>query len=83
MRKLTRRRISLFSGYDFTVAPEQGLAGFCDYIISRSPEQLFIAAPALIVIEAKNENIKGGLLGVFLHIVGADDVAQAEQKIAA
>lgn len=60
LRKLTRHRISLFSGVDFTVAPEQGLAGFCDYIVSRSPEQLFITEPVLIVIEAKNENIKGG-----------------------
>jgi hypothetical protein len=61
LRKITRHRISLFSGVDFTVAPELGLTGFCDYIISRSPEQFFIAAPVLIVIEAKNENIKGGL----------------------
>jgi hypothetical protein len=142
LRKMTGYKISLFSGQDFTVAPEQGLTGFCDYIISRSPEQLFIVAPALIVVEAKNENIKGGLaqclaamlaaqifnarngveiesvfgavttgnlwkfvkltqqtviidryeyhvnelerlLGVLLHIVGADDMTQAEQKIAA
>ncbi|MGH9844879.1 MAG: hypothetical protein ACREEM_39690 [Blastocatellia bacterium] len=61
VRKLSGHRISLFSGVEFTVAPEQGLNGYCDFLISRSPEQLFIATPVLIVIEAKNENIKGGL----------------------
>ncbi len=61
LRKLVGHRISLFSGVDFTVAPELGLNGVCDYIITRSPEQLFISAPTLMIVEAKNENIKGGL----------------------
>ena len=34
--------------------------GVCDYIVSLSPEQLFISVPVLIIFEAKNENIKGG-----------------------
>jgi hypothetical protein len=29
--------------------------------VSQSPEQFFVSAPILIVVEAKNENIKGGL----------------------
>ncbi|MFM7370369.1 MAG: hypothetical protein ACKO2Z_21785, partial [Sphaerospermopsis kisseleviana] len=50
--------ISLFSGVDFNVEPEQGLNGVCDFIISKSPEQLFINAPVVTIVEAKNENIK-------------------------
>jgi hypothetical protein len=61
LRKLTGRQISLFSGVDFTVDKEQGLSGICDYIISRSPEQLFVRAPVITIVEAKNENIKAGL----------------------
>lgn len=53
-------RISLFSGIEFTVDKEQGLAGFCDYIISASPEQFYLEAPVLMVAEAKNENIVAG-----------------------
>ncbi|NER37521.1 MAG: hypothetical protein F6J93_26760 [Oscillatoria sp. SIO1A7] len=53
--------ISLFSGTDFNIAPEQGLNGFCDFILSGSKEQLTINAPVAIVLEAKNEDIKGGL----------------------
>ena len=61
LRKLARHQVSLFSGIDFSVDPAQGLNGVCDFIVSQSPEQLFVSAPVLIVVEAKNENIKGGL----------------------
>lgn len=58
VRKLADRRISLFSGVDFSVDPADGLVGVCDYLFSQSPEQFFIRAPVLVVIEARNENIK-------------------------
>jgi hypothetical protein len=61
VRKLVDRRIGLFSGVDFTVDVAQGLNGVCDFLISRSPEQLFIRAPVVAIVEAKNENIKAGL----------------------
>ncbi|MBW4523656.1 MAG: hypothetical protein KME18_00455 [Phormidium tanganyikae FI6-MK23] len=61
VRRQTNHQISLFSGTDFNVEPSQGLTGFCDFILSRSPEQFFISAPVVIVIEAKNENIVAGL----------------------
>jgi len=53
--------ISFFSGIDFTVDKEKGLNGFCDFIISKSPEQLFLDSPVLAVVEAKNEKIVSGL----------------------
>jgi len=54
-------QISLFSGTEFTVDEERGLTGYCDYILSRSKEQLTLNAPVVMIVEAKNENIKGGL----------------------
>ena len=54
-------QISLFSGTEFTVDEARGLTGYCDYILSRSKEQLTINAPVVMIVEAKNENIKGGL----------------------
>ena len=53
--------LGLFSGVDFTVDSQQGLNGVCDFMISRSKEQLYIASPVIIVVEAKNENIKSGI----------------------
>ena len=54
-------RLSLFSGVDFNVDKEKGLAGFCDYIISHSEVQLYLDTPVLTIVEAKNENIVSGL----------------------
>ncbi|NEO84018.1 MAG: hypothetical protein F6J87_07140 [Spirulina sp. SIO3F2] len=53
--------ISLFSGKEFNVDAEKNLTGFCDFLLSKSKEQLFIEAPVAIIVEAKNENIIGGL----------------------
>jgi hypothetical protein len=54
-------QISLFSGTEFTVDEARGLTGYCDYILSRTKEQLTINAPVVMIVEAKNENITGGL----------------------
>ena len=64
-------RISLFSGVEFAVAPEQGLNGFCDFILARSPEQQFLTAPLVAIVEAKNENLKAGLGQCIAAMVGA------------
>ncbi|MHC5612801.1 MAG: hypothetical protein ACYTXA_17785 [Nostoc sp.] len=61
VRRQLDYKISLFSGTEFNVDPAQGLSGFCDFILSASGEQYFISAPVVTVIEAKNENIIGGL----------------------
>lgn len=61
VRKQLHNQISLFSGNEFSVDTALGLYGFCDYIVSASPEQLLITAPIMTIIEAKRENIIGGL----------------------
>jgi hypothetical protein len=61
LRKQLKYQISFFSGIDFTVDPEKGLNGNCDFIISRSPELLIIGAPVITIVEAKKENINAGL----------------------
>ena len=61
LRKIENRKISLFSGIDFNVDEEKGLKGACDFIISRSPEQLFLDAPIIALVEAKKENIVQGI----------------------
>jgi len=61
LRNSFKDRISLFSGIDFEVDKEKQLNGFCDFIISLSPEQLFLTTPVVTVVEAKNENIIAGI----------------------
>ncbi len=66
-----QKHISLFSGTDFSVDPQAGLSGRCDYIISLSPEQLLLSAPIIIIVEAKNENIVGGIPQCIAGMVAA------------
>lgn len=54
-------QIGLFSGNDFTVDTSRGLNGSPDFLITRSPEQYYISAPVMTIVEAKNENINLGL----------------------
>lgn len=61
MRRQMPDRVSFFSGIDFTVAPELGLGGCCDFLISRSALQEYPTAPVVAILEAKNDNIKSGL----------------------
>ncbi|MEM7555670.1 MAG: hypothetical protein AAF378_16525 [Cyanobacteria bacterium P01_A01_bin.84] len=76
VRKVLERKISFFSGEDFTVAPELGLSGVCDFLISRSPEQVFIKAPAVIIIEAKKGDLKPGLGQCAAEMVAAQKFNQ-------
>jgi hypothetical protein len=71
-------KISLFSGVDFNVEPEQGLNGVCDFLISKSSEQLFITAPVITIVEAKNENIKLGLGQCVAEMIAAQLFNQKE-----
>ncbi len=64
-------RVSLFSGVDFTVDAEVGLAGVCDYLFSLSPLQLVVQAPVLAVVEAKNDNLKSGLAQCMAEMLAA------------
>jgi hypothetical protein len=71
VRKILNRQISLFSGMDFTVDPEVGLSGICDFLISRSPEQLEIEAPAVVIIEAKKADLNAGIGQCIAEMVAA------------
>ncbi|MDB9510833.1 hypothetical protein PN499_06535 [Kamptonema animale CS-326] len=61
LRKQLNYQISWFSGVDFSVDATKGLNGSCDFIISQSPELLFVSAPVITIVEAKKENILAGL----------------------
>lgn len=71
MRRRSNNKISLFSGVDFNVDAARGLNGVCDFIVSRSAEQLFIRAPVITIVEAKNENLKTGFGQCVAEMVAA------------
>ena len=70
-RRMARRQVSLFSGLEFNVDVQQGLNGVCDFIVSHSTEQLYITTPIIMIVEAKNENMKAGLPQCIAAMVAA------------
>ena len=54
------RQIGLLSGVEFNIDEAEGLVGVCNYIITLSPEQMFVKAPVMMLVEAKNEDLKRG-----------------------
>ena len=71
VRRKLDNKISLFSGVDFNVDNTRGLNGFCDFLISLSQEQLFIRAPAITLVETKNENLKSALGECIAEMIAA------------
>jgi hypothetical protein len=70
-RRHLNNQISLFSGIDFNVAPEVGLSGYCDYMISLNPIQQYLSAPIIAIAEAKNDNPLNGLGQCVAEMVAA------------
>ena len=71
LREHFEHRISLFSGIDFNVDDESGLTGVCDFLISLSPEQFYLEAPVIVLVEAKNDNLEVGLGQCVAEMVAA------------
>ncbi|NES25167.1 MAG: hypothetical protein F6K41_41255 [Symploca sp. SIO3E6] len=78
VRRLFDFQVSFFSGTDFTVEPEVGLNGYCDYILTASREIYEIRSPVVTLVEAKNENIKGGLGQCIAEMVAAQRFNQQQ-----
>jgi hypothetical protein len=72
VRKLLNREISLFSGLEFNVDETLGLNGYCDFILSKSPNQIVIETPVICIVEAKNENIKSGYAQCIAEMIAAE-----------
>ncbi|NEP45883.1 MAG: hypothetical protein F6K35_44430, partial [Okeania sp. SIO2H7] len=62
------------------VQPDAELTGYVDFLISRSAEQLFIKAPAVILVEAKKEDLKPALGQCLAEMVAAQRFNQRKQQ---
>jgi hypothetical protein len=63
--------IFVFSGKDFNVSSDRGLVGYCDFLLSRSPEAISIQAPVCAIVEAKKEDINSGIAQCVAEMVAA------------
>lgn len=70
--------ISLFSGVEFNVDAAQGLNGTCDFLLSRSVEQIYVRAPVLMVAAAKREDFARGFAQCAAELLAAQIFNQQE-----
>ncbi|KYC43277.1 hypothetical protein WA1_14395 [Scytonema hofmannii PCC 7110] len=77
VRRIFNQEISVFSGEEFNVDTSVGLNGVCDFLISRSPEQLTVEAPAIVIVEAKKSDLKSGLGQCIAEMIAAQRFNEA------
>ncbi len=70
--------LALFSGERLDVDEQKGLKGECDFILSKGPLSSTIQAPILALVEAKKNDIKGGLGQCVAQMIGATRFNQEE-----
>jgi len=71
LRRQAKNQISIFSGVEFTVEVEQGLNGFCDFLISRSSFQSDVEAPVMVAVEAKQDDFRKGMTQCIAEMIAA------------
>ena len=71
-RELSGNRFAIYSGQRLDVDPEKGLTGECDFILAASEPVLPLQAPIATVVEAKKNDIEGGLGQCIAQMVAAD-----------
>jgi len=74
VRRQLNYQIGSFSGTEFNIDPIQGLTGYCDYILSAIKDSYEVRSPVLMLVEAKNENIKAGLGQCAAEMIAAQQV---------
>jgi hypothetical protein len=79
VKRQRKGKVSVFSGEEFNIDAEANLTGFVDFLVSRSPEQLFIKAPAIMLVEAKKDDLKSGLGQCLAEMVAAQRFNQQKQ----
>ncbi|MGB3755384.1 MAG: hypothetical protein WBA07_03310 [Rivularia sp. (in: cyanobacteria)] len=81
VRRILNKEISVFSGEEFNIDASVGLNGVCDFLISRSPEQLTVEAPAIVIVEAKKSDLKSGIGQCISEMVAAQRFNEARGKL--
>jgi hypothetical protein len=80
LRRQYFNHIGIFSGVNFTVDPSQGLNGNCDFLVSYSDDLLLITAPIITLVEAKKEDLNGGLGQCIAEMIAAQYFNRQEEN---
>ncbi len=71
VREILEQRIAVFSGVAFNVDKKLGLHGYCDFLISQNPLLIEVQSPVIMLVEAKREDLSGGIAQCVAEMVAA------------
>ena len=71
---------NIFSGYNFDVNGNQGLNGFCDYLLSTDTQSLEVNSAVFCIVEAKNRSVEEGFAQAGAEMLAAQQFNQSEGK---
>ncbi len=79
-RVIHQQHVSIYSGEMLNVAPEQGLNGECDFILTYSAPLADMQSPIVTLVEAKDHDIDSGLGQCAAQMMGARLFNQQDQR---
>ena len=80
LKRIVSKPFSVFSGVEFNVSPERKLVGYCDFLLSKSPIQMYVTAPVIALAEAKMDNPRSGLGQCIAGMVAAREFNEMKAK---
>jgi hypothetical protein len=72
--------VTLFSGENLEINPQEDLTGECDFFFSLVPQSEYIEAPIISLVEAKDEDMDYGIAQCAAQLYGARLFNEAEGK---
>jgi hypothetical protein len=82
-RELSSGRLAIFSGQRLDVDAERGLVGECDFLLALGPAVPPLRSPIAAVVEAKKNDVEGGLGQCIAQMVAARAFNEAAGRAAA
>ena len=71
LKRLHPTTLGFFSGVELLADPDAGLAGTCDFLLGSMPEQAYVKAPIVTIVEAERGDLGSGVGRCAAEMVGA------------
>ncbi len=78
--KAYREKVTLFSGEDLEVNPQDDLSGECDFFFTLIPKGHYLESPIISIAESKNEDMEYGRAQCAAQLYGAKLFNEMEGK---
>jgi hypothetical protein len=79
-REISQGAVAIYSGMRLDVLPEQGLAGECDFVLTATLPVPVLHTPIVTILEAKKNDVEGGLGQCAAQMTGARLLNQKEGR---